>query len=551
MDRKLDRSRVANGGRPATGSIVWADEEKTLPVGVRVSRATGKRMLVRFDPGTTRDDAIAIAPLLAERGRVAVDEGTGETVAEYADRWLAERVARGIASSRMHDRGRLRKHAFPILGPLAARTFGREDVERFVADLDRKIRLEADDDEHLSWKTASNVWVLVSKMCKDMADAKRRELRVREDNPAARVHPPERGEARAKNYLYPSEFQRLIECPAIGVKFRALYAVAVYTYARGGELAALEWPDVDLEHGVIHVTKSVDAETHKVKSTKTGTTRRVPIEPHLRPLLQRLHDERTSKSGDRVLWLPDHEDRAALLREHLKVASVERAELFANDVGSKHITFHDLRATGITWAAVRGDDPLRIKQRAGHKAFSTTEGYIREAENLRDGFGSVFPPLPPDLLAVRPGGVLARVLAKAKTQRTNQPNLPASKWSNGGSNPGPLHCERSALPAELLPRTRRCQRRHAPGRQRRGNIRSRLLKSSARRRALAGSPGPSPSFARYRYPSISAFARRPHPSIATKSSSLKGKLTCVGLIICMPRASSTFDTTRSITRNGR
>src|SRR5580658_3380063 len=419
MDRKLDRSQATNGGRPATGSIVWADDEKTVPVGVRVSRATGKRMLVRFDPGTTRDDAIAIAPLLAERGRVAVDEGTGETVAEYADRWLAERVARGIASSRMHDRGRLRKHAFPIVGPLEARTFGREDVERFVADLDRKIRLDADDDEHLSWKTASNVWVLVSKMCKDMADAKRRELRVREDNPAARVHPPERGEARAKNYLYPSEFLRLIECSGVGVKFRALYAVAVYTYARGGELAALEWSDVDLEHGVIHITKSVDAETHKVKSTKTGTTRRVPIEPHLRPLLQRLHDERTSKSGDRVLWLPDHEDRAVLLREHLRVAGVERAELFANDVGSKHITFHDLRATGITWAAVRGDDPLRIKQRAGHKAFSTTEGYIREAENLRDGFGSVFPPLPPDLAEVS-----ARVSAFRRRPTRGTANFP-------------------------------------------------------------------------------------------------------------------------------
>jgi hypothetical protein len=55
----------------------------------------------------------------------------------------------------------VRKHAFPILGPLEARTFGREDVERFVADLDRKIRLDADDEEQLSWKTASNVWVLV------------------------------------------------------------------------------------------------------------------------------------------------------------------------------------------------------------------------------------------------------------------------------------------------------------------------------------------------------------------------------------------------------
>ena len=56
-----------------------------------------------------------------------------------------------------------------------------------------------------------------------------------------------------------------------------------------------------------------------------------------------------------------------------------------------------------TWAAVRGDDPLRIKQRAGHASFSTTEGYIREAENLREGFGDVFPGLPPGLTGARLG----------------------------------------------------------------------------------------------------------------------------------------------------
>ena len=65
----------------------------------------------------------------------------------------------------------------------------------------------------------------------------------------------------------------------------------------------------------------------------------------------------------------------------------------------KAMTFHDLRASGITWCAVRGDDPLKIKQRAGHRSFSTTEGYIREAENLREGFGEVFPALPSCLLA--------------------------------------------------------------------------------------------------------------------------------------------------------
>jgi hypothetical protein len=155
----------------------------------------------------------------------------------------------------------------------------------------------------------------------------------------------------------------------------------------------------------------------------TGTTRRIPIEPELRPLLERLHGQRKGKNGERVLWLPDNEDRAVLLREHLRVAGVERAELFANDAGRKNMTFHDLRATGITWAAVRGDDPLRIKQRAGHKAFSTTEICIREAENLRDGFGLDFPPLPPDLLATRPGGF--RLSALSDSRRSQKQGVPS------------------------------------------------------------------------------------------------------------------------------
>jgi integrase len=42
------------------------------------------------------------------------------------------------------------------------------------------------------------------------------------------------------------------------------------------------------------------------------------------------------------------------------------------------IRFHDLRASGITWMAVRGDDPQKIQARAGHTDFNTTQGYIRK-----------------------------------------------------------------------------------------------------------------------------------------------------------------------------
>src|ERR1700733_4598273 len=101
------REKIATaGGRPPTRSIVWADPEtKTTPVGVRVTKANGKRKLVRFDPGTTCDDAVALAPVIAERARLAVDSDVRETVAEYAVRWLADRKAHGIASAETHDRG--------------------------------------------------------------------------------------------------------------------------------------------------------------------------------------------------------------------------------------------------------------------------------------------------------------------------------------------------------------------------------------------------------------------------------------------------------------
>ena len=87
-------------------------------------------------------------------------------------------------------------------------------------------------------------------------------------------------------------------------------------------------------------------------------------------------------------------------RFYLERAGVTRAELHtkSDDPTRKPISFHDLRATGITWMAVRGDEPLRIQQRAGHTDFQTTQIYIRQAEAVREGFSEVFPALPECLL---------------------------------------------------------------------------------------------------------------------------------------------------------
>jgi hypothetical protein len=92
------------------------------------------------------------------------------------------------------------------------------------------------------------------------------------------------------------------------------------------------------------------------------------------------------------------DDNAETLREHLRLAAVTHADLFITDATRKNITAHDLRATGITWCTVRGDDGTRIQRRAGHSTFGTTSEYIREAKSVAHGFGEVFPPLPSSLL---------------------------------------------------------------------------------------------------------------------------------------------------------
>ena len=186
--------------------------------------------------------------------------------------------------------------------------------------------------------------------------------------------------------------------PAVRTDFQSVRAPHIVRKSRldefpdsTGELAALEWGDVDLEHGTIHVHRSLDTKRGQgLKSTKSAVARRVPIEQALLPLLQSMKE---SAKGERVIELPKAH-LARPLRVYLKSAGIKRGELFVTDGTRKAVTFHDLRATGITWCAVRGDDALKIKQRAGHASFSTTEGYIREAENLREGFGEVFPPLP-------------------------------------------------------------------------------------------------------------------------------------------------------------
>jgi integrase len=301
-------------------------------------------------------------------------------------------------------------HVLPVLGPLPAARFTRDDVEKLRDELDAKIKrgwsVGADGMRRkFTWKTAANVWTLVTSMTGDMVNAKRRELRTRADDPTSNVKPPDRGADKAKQFLFPSEFLQLVTCEKVPRRWRRAVALAVYTYTRDAELRVLEFgTDVDMAHGVIDITRAYNRrKPGQTKGTKTDTPRRFAVEPNLLPLLQALRDEKDGKGL--VLKLPSERAMARNFRRWLWKANVRRTALHEGTPTSKNITWHDLRATGATWMAVRGDDPLKIKQRCGHASFATTEIYIREAESVREGFGEVFPALPAELLEPIGGGL--------------------------------------------------------------------------------------------------------------------------------------------------
>lgn len=147
-----------------------------------------------------------------------------------------------------------------------------------------------------------------------------------------------------------------------------IWAMALLTGMRSGELFALEWNDVDFENKILRVTKSFNKRTNEVKSTKAGYWRNVPISDELNNLLIKLKDltgfEKTVLPRLK-LWERGGQSKA--LRQFL-VAT-----------GLPSVKFHTLRACFATQLLTDGIDMTKVMKIGGWKDIKTMQIYLRLA----------------------------------------------------------------------------------------------------------------------------------------------------------------------------
>ncbi len=166
---------------------------------------------------------------------------------------------------------------------------------------------------------------------------------------------------------------------AEGTRLHSFFVLAVTTGMRRGELGALTWDAVDLDHGLLTVRQAVGQDRKGgffIKGTKSGRERTIPLSSLAIAVLK---THRASQAADKLLKGPEYEDRGLVFADGngglLNLDSVSKGfALLARTIGikKKGISLHSCRHFGATQALVAGSDVRTVAAFLGHASAATT-----------------------------------------------------------------------------------------------------------------------------------------------------------------------------------
>ncbi len=269
--------------------------------------------------------------------------------------------------------------------PRSATCRSRAVKAKDLADLVRKIRTtpSAETKEPLSARSVYNIWSVVSAMFRDAAVAglidsnPTHDIGVRQLGPLVDADP----EWRAGAVFTRAEAEVLISHPDIPFDRRVYYAFLLLAGMRPGEIAARRWRDYDATIeplGRLTIASAFSTPKNKFKSTKTATTKIIPVHATLGAMLAEWKLSgwkqmvgRSPEPDDLILPLPPADAANRTKREGEAVRTGDYAARRWRDddlgmLGWRHRRLYDGKATMITLALDDGADETLIKERVTH-----------------------------------------------------------------------------------------------------------------------------------------------------------------------------------------
>jgi len=265
-------------------------------------------------------------------------------------------------SSHKRDEGVINNHLIPY--------FGLKDANRIsTLVVDKYIRVRPSKPSEKTHRSVKNATLnreleILRKIYNDAL--KWKDVRANPCNPIRKL----RENLPQFDYLSETEIKRFLN--ETKSKDYALYASAIYTGMRLGELLNLKMNSVDLRRMMI--TVSIGSEFSG--TTKSGKVRYVPIHKALRP-----HLAKTMKTPGEYVF-PRKLGPAKRRRDIRKAyhAALRRAGI------ERHIRFHDLRHTFASHFVMKGGDLLALKEILGHSSLQMVQRYAHLAPgHLRKG----------------------------------------------------------------------------------------------------------------------------------------------------------------------
>lgn len=186
-------------------------------------------------------------------------------------------------------------------------------------------------------------------------------------SPATGIPIEKGGEEKKPDILTLAEIRKLLDVSrSTEHPWYPIWAAALHSGMRSGEMHALTWDDIDFENRKITVNKSWNPRFRKVKTTKSSYWRDVPINAELETLLKELK----LQAGNRVHVYPrfiewDRGEAAKVLRR------------FCAGTGLKSVKFHALRACFATQLLRANIAPVVVMRICGWRELKTMQHYVR------------------------------------------------------------------------------------------------------------------------------------------------------------------------------